>query len=110
MSIANPQFNSFTTTVLEYMLVSNPASTSFPIGINGGAIAAGSGQGNAAAQYQDITRQQILNELANRTADRKAAGIAINHVVVDFAVPVGANNPQPVPGTPNYVLNAWQCK
>jgi hypothetical protein len=106
MSIANPQFNSWRMTTLMNLLVTNPKSISFPIGINGGAIASGS----AATQYQDVTRQQILNEIANRVADQKAAGIAPTQVIIDFANPVGANDPQPVPGTPNYVLTASQVK
>lgn len=106
MSVANPQFNAWKTSVLMTMLITNPLSTSFPMGINGGAIASGS----AATQYQDVTRQQVLNELANRVADEKVAGVTPTRVVVDFAVPVGANNPNPVPGTPNYILTASQCK
>jgi hypothetical protein len=108
MSVANPQFNAWKTNVLMTMLITNPTATSFPMGINGGYIA----NGNAGAAMQDVTRQQVLNELANRVADEKTAGTSANitRVVVDFASPVGANNPSPALGTPNYVLNPWQCK
>jgi len=115
MSLANPQFNAWRTTVLMNMLITNPTAQSFPMGINGGSIAAGSGNGNAAAQYQDVTRQQIITELANRVADEKAAGTyaGTTRVAVDAASPVGANNPVVafgVQGTPNYVLGPEQCK
>lgn len=85
----NP-FAPYTTNYLQNLLVTNPTATSFALGINGDAIA----NNDASYPFQDVTRQQILNELQNRIATQKIQGIVYQNTIVDNAAVIGSNAPQ----------------
>lgn len=82
----------YTTTFLENLLVTNPGVTTFALGINGAAIASG----NWGANYQDVQRYQILNELATRAAIHKQIGETFTNQIYDNASSIGSVAPSAV--------------
>jgi hypothetical protein len=83
----------YTTRFLETLLVTNPGVTTFALGINGAAIASG----NWGANYQDVQRYQIINELQNRAAAHKQNGTAFVNQIYDNAASIGSVAPVAVP-------------
>lgn len=82
-------FSPYTTSYLENLLVTNPGVNTFALGINGDAIA----NNDASYPFQDVTRQQILNELQNRIATIKNTTSTYQNTIVDNAATIGANAP-----------------
>jgi hypothetical protein len=84
----NP-FAPYTTCYLQNLLVTNPGVNSFALGINGDAIA----NSDASYPFQDVDRQQILNELQAREAVINRSGTYQN-TIVDNAATIGSVAPQ----------------
>ena len=92
----------YTDTALTALLVNNPTAQTFPLSINGQAIG-----GNPASIPQDVSRQQILDELSRRIAAHTLNGKQYSNQFYTAASPVGAVALAAVPpGDPNVVTPA----
>lgn len=102
MSTAIPQLSVFTDSFLTALLVNNPTAQTFPLSINGQGIG-----GNPQSIPQDVSRQQLLNEIANRIAAHKQNGKTYDNQFYTSASVVGSVNLAAVPaGDPNVVTPA----
>jgi hypothetical protein len=99
MSVQWPVFNSYTTVYLINLLVTNPGVQSFPLSINGHLL---QNPPDVTSAFADVTRAQIINELANRWAAIKQAGTTFDNQMYDFATTIGSYALAAVPaGTPD---------
>lgn len=79
-------FAAYTTTYLENLLVTNPGVNRFALSINASIVESQ----NPTGPNNDVSREDIVNELANRMAAHKINAVDFNNTIVDNAATIGA--------------------